>query len=174
MNQPRTERPVTVDEDGKPLLPCGISRDDAKRRTARAWDRALRACGAENETVANSVGVSDTRIRKQRSDDQKDLDVLPSIVDWVLVDSDIASRFLIELAAEREAIHGGIPQARVVQAVSKAMVSASTFSVTGARSLEDGVIEHTEIPQLDAHAAEGIEALEELRAIFRGTKGLIR
>jgi hypothetical protein len=156
-------------------VPAVPDRDEAKRRVARAWDRAIRACGYTNERVAEIVELkSATRVRRQRSDDVDDLDVIPTAVEILLADHDLGERFIQELRVERLAIHGEAPAVTPEQKLHRAMAATSKFGAAVADALDDGVLEAHEVPQIEQARAAAHKQLDDVGALFRGRKELIR
>jgi hypothetical protein len=153
-------RPAQVSSDDE-------RRDAAKRTAARAFDRAIRACGYSNDAVASILLVSVTRVRKMRSDDDADLDVVPSAADIVLADHALGERFLQELRAERLALHGAPPAVTKEQKTHRAMGAAASFVATASQVVEDGVVEPHEEPALQQKAQLAITEIEGLAALLR-------
>lgn len=151
-----------------------VKRDEAKRIVARAFDRSVRACGYTNDYVAMLLDVSATRVRRQRSDDEADLDVIPSAVEVLLADHELGERFMQELRAERLAMHGEPVAVTVELQTLKAMSAVAGFVTVGSRALENGSVETHEVPDVDGARSKAQTELETLGAMFKGRAGLIR
>lgn len=159
------------------LLPVPvIPREDGKALVARAWNKAIRECGKRytNKYVGSMVGVSDTRIRDQRSEDVEDLDVIPTAVEILLADHELAERFLAELRSERLKLHGAPPAVTKEQKLVVSMGAAANFQRVGLKALENGVLEPHEEPEIEAARAQMNRESDELGALFHGLKDLIR
>ena len=141
-------------------------RDEAKIASARAFDRAIRASGYSNDAVGMILHVSATRVRRMRSDDPADLDVVPSAADILLADHALGERFLQELRADRLALHGAPPAVTKEQKTHRAMGAAASFVATASLVVEDGVVEAHEEPALKQKAQLAISEIEGLAALL--------
>jgi hypothetical protein len=144
--------------------PC--SRDEAKRAASRAFDRAIRACGYTNAFVAGLLDVSESRVRKQRSDDDADLDVVPSTADIILADHELGERYIQELRAERLKVHGAAPIVTVEQKAMQVLGSDARVSSSIATALMDGAIDGPEQRAIVEALRESEQAREQLNALL--------
>jgi len=142
-------------------------RDDAKRRAAAAFGRALDACDYTLEAAARVLRLSITRVHKLRSTDPAHRDAVPSVVDVLLADHVLGEHFLRELVVERLALHGEAPVVTIEQRVTAATQRALTFAHRGVGVMADGVLEGPEKPPLDADAAALVDEVQALRAHLR-------
>ncbi len=153
MNPKRTEQRTSEKE-----------RDDAKRAVARAFDRAIDACDYSLEQVGNLLGVDESRVRRLRSADKKDINIVPNAADILLADHLLGERFLAELTTERLARYGAAPTVTVEQKLFATMGSAAALVGNGVRRLSDGKLTGSELPETDGDAAGLMDDLGDLRA----------
>ena len=149
-------------------------RDEAKRIIARAFDRSVRACAYSNDYVAMLLDVGSTRVRRQRSDDGADLDIIPTVVDLLLADHALAERFMQEIRAERLAMHGEAPAVTVEQQTHRAVGAVAAFVGKASAALENGVIENHEVPGVEDARVKAQTEFDALGAMFKGRTGIIR
>ena len=122
-------------------------RAQAKEVAARIFDRAMRAAGRPNESVADSFGLRESRLRSFRSDDPKDLDACPSTADLLMADPALYQHWQREIEAERLRLHGQ-PQFVGVEYQANATVHAAgamLCEVSAARH-STGAIQPTSAP----------------------------
>lgn len=143
-------------------------RIESKRVAARCFDRAVRACGYTNATVGALLELDEKRVRRLRSDDDADLDVVPSVADVLMADHALGEAFVRELRAERRRIHGEPSTVTVERQLAGVLVAASGLMAAGASALADGAVSGPERAALDQQAAHCEGELGALRAQLRG------
>jgi len=125
-----------------------VSRADAKALASRLLDRAARAGDATNATLAEQLGVGQTRVRKLRSDDEGDCDAVPTIGDLLALDHDVAEHLLQMIVEERRRLHGDPPAITAERAAFGLLGASAAVNGALASALADGVIDNTEIPAI--------------------------
>lgn len=153
-----------------PVCPATLARDDAKRRAAAAFGRALDACGYTLAKAASELGLSITRVRKLRSTDPADLDVVPSVADLILAPHDLGEAFARELAIERNAVHGPAPVVTVEQQAVAVLAADGRVQTAIASGLADRVLDGPERTEIGVRLIESQAERERLLAMVRGGK----
>lgn len=143
------------------------NRTESKRLAARIFDAAIRACGYTNERVGGQVDLDERRVRRLRSDDIGDLDVVPTLAHLIDADHALGEKMLAEIRTARLALHGTPPAVTIERRLAASMRSASELLGEGATVLEDGAVSNPERARIDERAAALETQLGLLRAELR-------
>lgn len=154
---------------GAPVRP----RSEAKGLAARALDRAARRAGRSHEQLGAELGVSAQRAARLRDDDERHLDVAPSVADLLLARHDLFEQLLAEVRAARATMHEPARERCVTRAVFDAVAVMGRLAAELASELatSGSVPRHRHGACLDL-VLEARAALDALDAALRA--GLLR
>jgi hypothetical protein len=138
-------------------------RTSAKRAASRAYDHGIREAGLTNDAVASAAGIKPTRVKSYRSDDDGDLDAVPSTADLILAPPAQFGPWLARILAERLLVHGLPVLATVEEELLATLETDATFHGAAARVLRDRVVTPAEADEL----ARVLDAGETQRKVVR-------
>jgi len=144
---------------GAPVHP----RSAAKGLAARALDRAARRAGRSHEQLGVELGVSPQRAARLRDDDERHLDVAPSLADLLLVRADLFEQLLAEVRAARAAIHEPARETNATQCAFDA--TAACAALVGGLASDLG--SHHQLPRhrAGAHLDRALDARTQIDAL---------
>jgi hypothetical protein len=138
-----------------------------KRRAAAAFAAAMTELGLDAPDVAPALCLGVTRVKRYRSTDRTDLDVVPSTADLIGCDEALFGAWLARLRAERLALHGPPAVATVESELCAALAAKARTTGVVASALANGAVEPAEVPAIESALDAEHVAHERVRGLLR-------